>query len=105
MTAAGLWRGRLLPSRLEAAEQPAPVVEAGVGMADSSLPVPSRAAPLLGTLGRAGAAAVLLVCRALGWMPQGRVPAPGSTPEEENLGHRSSLGTSTSDAAKGNKLA
>jgi len=67
--------------------------------------VPSWAAPFLGALGRVGAAAMLLVCGALGCVPQGRVPAPGSTPEEENLGHRSSLGTSTSDAAKGNKLA
>lgn len=64
----------------------------------------AQAAPALGALSRGGTADMMLVCRALGWMPQGRVPAPGFVLEEENLGHRSSLGTSTFDAAKGNKL-
>lgn len=66
---------------------------------------PAQAAPAFGAFSRGDTAAMLLVCRALGGMPQGRVPAPGFVPEEENLGHRSSLGTSTFDSAKGNKLA
>lgn len=77
VTAAGVRRGRLLPSTLEAAEQSSPLGEAGVGMPASGLPVPSRAAPLLGALSRVGAAAMLLVCGALGWMPPGEGASAG----------------------------
>lgn len=93
-TAAEVCRGTLLPPRQEALEQRCPVGKAGVGTAAPS-PVPAhRGSP------RHSRAAQP---RRPGMSREGAGTAP--VPEEENLGHRSSPRTSTSDAAKGNKLA
>lgn len=101
MTAARIWR-RLLPTRLEILEQPS----GRQGWGETPVcPCHQPRLPLF--LGPSAEGALQTRCWSAepwGGCPRGRVPAPGFVLEEENLGHRSSLGTSTFDAAKGNKL-